>query len=74
MKPFVLKQHDQDFAAYRQLRDEEMTEVYGGVRNVGTFPIVGTGPIGGGPGDPIKLNTATVTPNGDGGDDGPDEG
>lgn len=59
MKPFVLKQHDKDFAAYRELRDEEMKDVSGGERN--NRP-------------DIKMNTMTVTPSGDGGDDGADEG
>ncbi|HEX7803821.1 MAG TPA: hypothetical protein VF471_13805 [Pseudoxanthomonas sp.] len=63
MKPFVLKQHDQDFSALRALRHEEMIQVYGGVatnpKDTGDIP---------------KLNTVTSTPNGDGGDDGPDEG
>jgi|LNAP01.1.fsa_nt_gb hypothetical protein len=59
MKPFVLKQHDQDFAALRELRAEEMTQVYGGMKAVDDIP---------------KLNTVTSTPNGDGGDDGADEG
>lgn len=64
MKPFVLKQHDQDFSALRVLRDEEMIQVYGGVA---TGDSKDTGDI-------PKLNTVTSTPNGDGGDDGPDEG
>lgn len=51
MKPFILKQHDKDFAKLRELRDNELKFVAGGIP---------------------KLNTMTVTPNGDGGDDGRD--
>lgn len=50
MKPFVLKQHDKDFAKLRELRDSDLRFVAGG----------------------SKLNTVTVTPNSDGGDDGRD--
>ena len=54
MKPFILKQHEKDFAKLRELRASELTLVSGGlVENV-------------------KLNTVTVTPDGDGGDDGKD--
>jgi len=57
MKPFILKQHEKDFAKQRELRASELARVSGGVV------------------DPItKLNTVTVTPNGDGGDDGQDAG
>ncbi len=44
MKPFVLKQHDQDFAAIRELRDEEVEAVSGGYApssGKGTFTRVG---------------------------------
>lgn len=63
MKPFVLKQHDKDFASMRDLRNEELIAVYGGLRN--SCPS---------PDDKTKLNTVTTTANGDGGDDGCDEG
>jgi hypothetical protein len=56
MKPFVLKQHERDFARLRALRESELELVSGGQQK------------------PIKLNTITVTPDGDGGDDGKDEG
>lgn len=65
MKPFVLKQHDQDFAALRTLRAEEMKEVYGGIAGPSNYDQVC--PDG-------KSTTSTVTPNGDGGDDGCDQG
>ena len=32
MKPFVLKQHDKDFASVRALREEELSSVSGGVK------------------------------------------
>lgn len=54
MKPFVLKQHEKDFAKLRELRPEELDKVSGGKA--------------------AKLHTVTVTPNGDGGDDGADAG
>lgn len=54
MKPFILKQHEKDFAKLRELRASELELVLGGQV-------------------PIKLNTITVTPRGDGGDDGKDE-
>lgn len=60
MKPFVLKQHDKDYSAIRELRDEEMKRVYGGVCRS--------------PDGTTKLSTVTSTPRGDGGDDGCDEG
>lgn len=50
MKPFILKQHEKDFAKLRELRTSELKLVAGG----------------------MKLNTVTVTPNNDGGDDGRD--
>ncbi len=56
MKPFILKQHEKDFAKVRELRDSELAEVGGGRET--KIP---------------KLNTMTVTPDGDGGDDGTDE-
>ena len=59
MKPFILKQHEKDFAKVRELRTEELEQISGSA-------------------DPRqiahKLNTYTVTPDGDGGDDGADEG
>jgi len=61
MKPFILKQHDKDFSAMRVLRDEEMEQVYGGLTSNRMLL-------------DHKLNTVTVTPRGDGGDDGSDEG
>lgn len=36
MKPFVLKQHDKDFAALRSLRAEELAQVSGGLKNCGS--------------------------------------
>jgi len=54
MKPFILKQHEKDFAKLRELRASELELASGGM-------VV-----------PDKLNTITVTPNGDGGDDGKD--
>lgn len=54
MKPFILKQHEKDFAKLRELRASELELVLGSQ-------------------DPVKLNTITVTPRGDGGDDGKDE-
>ncbi|MGN6514099.1 MAG: hypothetical protein ACTHKZ_11095 [Lysobacteraceae bacterium] len=60
MKPFVLKQHDKDYSALRELRDEELQAVAGGMAAARRKT--------------TKLNTVTVTPNGDGGDDGQDEG
>jgi len=53
MKPFILKQHEKDFAKVRELRVSELAHVAGGMVE-------------------DKLNTVTVTPNGDGGDDGKD--
>lgn len=53
MKPFILKQHEKDFAKLRELRASELKLV------AGSFV------------EP-KLNTVTVTPDGDGGDDGRD--
>jgi len=50
MKPFILKQHDKDFAKVRELRESDLKLVAGG----------------------MKLNTVTVTPSSDGGDDGRD--
>ena len=55
MKPFILKQHEKDFAKLRELRASELDLVAGGI----VLP-------------DEKLNTVTVTPNGDGGDDGKD--
>jgi len=55
MKPFVVKQHEKDFALQRELRVEEFGLVSGGTPTK-------------------KLNTVTVTPDGDGGDDGQDAG
>lgn len=55
MKPFILKQHEKDFAQLRELRASELDLVAGGM----VLP-------------DEKLNTVTVTPNGDGGDDGKD--
>jgi hypothetical protein len=55
MKPFVLKQHEKDFARMRELRAITLEQVVGGLT-------------------PLKLPTATVTPDGDGGGDGSDEG
>lgn len=55
MKPFILKQHEKDFAKLRELRTDELELATGGAQQ------------------PIKLNTVTVTPDGDGGDDGKDE-
>ncbi|GAB3039358.1 hypothetical protein GCM10027285_24530 [Oleiagrimonas citrea] len=55
MKPFVLTQHEKDFAAIRELRDAELGHVSGGLLKA------------------KQLNTITVTPNSDGGDDGSDE-
>jgi hypothetical protein len=52
MKPFVLKQHEKDFAKLRELRPEELDAVSGGIDN--------------------KVRSVTVTPDGDGGDDGMD--
>jgi hypothetical protein len=57
MKPFILKQHEKDFAKQRELRElcgDELESVLGGKAQ--------------------KLNTVTVTPNADGGDDGADAG
>jgi bacteriocin-like protein len=54
MKPFILKQHDKDFAKVRELRESELAHITGG------FEV------------DEKLKTVTVTPNGDGGDDGKD--
>lgn len=57
MKPFILKQHEKDFAKLRELRElcaDELESVSGGKAD--------------------KLNTVTVTPNADGGDDGADAG
>jgi hypothetical protein len=54
MKPFILKQHEKDFAKVRELRASELGLVSGGLNT--------------------KLNTVTVTPDGDGGDDGKDAG
>jgi hypothetical protein len=51
MKPFILKQHEKDFAKLRELRESELKLAWGGSE---------------------KLNTVTVTPNSDGGDDGRD--
>ena len=51
MKPFILKQHDRDFAKLRELRESDLKLASGGS---------------------MKLNTVTVTPNSDGGDDGRD--
>lgn len=51
MKPFVLKQHERDFAKLRVLRASELKLVSG---------------------SQIKLNTVTITPHSDGGDDGKD--
>lgn len=55
MKPFILKQHEKDFAKVRELRAIELAHVAGGIVQVVD-----------------KLNTVTVTPDGDGGDDGQD--
>jgi hypothetical protein len=33
MKPFVLKQHEKDFAKLRELRPEELDAVSGGIDN-----------------------------------------
>jgi hypothetical protein len=57
MKPFILKQHQKDFAKVRELRSSELERVSGGKEQTVE-----------------KLNTVTVTPNGDGGDDGADAG
>ncbi|WP_045769605.1 hypothetical protein [Xanthomonas albilineans] len=64
MKPFVLNQHNKDFAALRTLRDEEMKEVYGG----STDQLIQQTDKP----RPGKGTTSTVTPHGDGGDDGID--
>ena len=63
MKPFVMKLHEQDHGELRELREHELEAVTGGrLSNVGLQPQ-----------EPIRLNTVTVTPNGDGGDDGCDD-
>jgi hypothetical protein len=56
MKPFILKQHDKDYAKVRELRADELERISGTKEKI------------------PKLNTMTVTPDGDGGDDGTDEG
>lgn len=61
MKPFILSQHEKADPAVRELRETELQHVSGGVARLRQR-------------DPIKLNTVTVTPNHDGGDDGTDEG
>ncbi len=62
MKPFVMKLHEKDHGALRELRQNELEAVSGGRASAGLSPQ-----------DPIRLNTVTVTPNGDGGDDGCDD-
>ena len=59
MKPFILKQHEKDFQKVRELREDELESVSGGMVDA----LVDE-----------KLNTVTVTPNSDGGDDGADAG
>lgn len=63
MKPFVMQQHELDHNQIRELRQEEIEAVSGG--NNGT-PIQVIQ-------EPIQLPTVTVTPHGDGGDDGCDD-
>ena len=73
MKPFILAQHEKDWAQLKELREQEASMISGG--SSGPFdmpfePIEG----GGGSGGPGKYLTITETPNADGGDDGLDEG
>jgi hypothetical protein len=63
MTPFILKQHDKDNTALRELRDSEIANVAGGYR--------GNQGGAGGTAGPINLTTVTVTPNGDGGNPDP---
>jgi hypothetical protein len=62
MKPFVMKQHEKDHGALRELRTHELEAVSGGRASAGLAIQ-----------EPIKLNTVTITPNADGGDDGCDD-
>jgi hypothetical protein len=62
MKPFVMKLHEKDHATVRELREHELEAVTGGRSTAGLAPQ-----------QPIRLNTVTITPNGDGGDDGCDD-
>ena len=64
MKPFVMKQHEKDHGALRELREHELEAVSGGQIRAG---------VGLTPQKPIRLNTVTITPNADGGDDGCDD-
>lgn len=59
MTPFILRQHEKDREQLMQLKANEIESVSGGCAS---------------PDDVIKLPTLTVTPNGDGGDDGCGEG
>lgn len=59
MKPFILSQHEKADPAVRELREAELQHVSGGRASLRKD---------------TKLNTVTVTPNSDGGDDGSDEG
>lgn len=70
MKPFILVQHEKDRAALKELRESEAQMISGGTFSFKAPPL----DDGGGGGGVIKLNTLTVTPNSDGGDDGQDEG
>ena len=69
MKPFILVQHEKDRAELKELRENEAQMISGGSFVYKAPPL-----DDGGGGGVIKLNTVTVTPNSDGGDDGRDEG
>ena len=58
MTPFILKQHDKDNSALRELRDSEIAGVAGGYHAGQDKPM-----------GPINLPTATITPSGDGSSD-----
>lgn len=62
MKPFVMKLHEKDHSELRELRQNELEAVTGGTLAAPQLPA-----------RPIRLNTVTITPNGDGGDDGCDD-
>lgn len=62
MTPFILKQHEKDRAQLMELKASEIQSVSGGLQKCPS------------PDDIPKGSTVTVTPSGDGGDDGCDQG
>lgn len=63
MTPFILRQHEKDRAELAELKASEIRQVAGGLAKGCPSPD-----------DIPKGSTVTVTPSGDGGDDGCDEG